>query len=155
MEGVHPTGIVVDIVGTNAVDHGRSCEIYACCREVLKPNLLLRYGLCQVIVDGKEEPALAVYWVSEGMDCCRVGFLRWHLLKHKEDYHGKLAQIVDVFTKESESPSDRQKVHRSKGCCQAVLVDLEEPTDIASPTRKRKAPDEYEAADKASKEDNS
>ena len=53
-----------------------------------------------------EATAIAVYHVSGSVDCCRVGFLRRHLLKYKDKYDGKLDQVTKVFNDESESPSD-------------------------------------------------
>ena len=36
----------------------------------------------QMLVDGKEETAIAVYWVTGGDDCCRVGFLKRSMVMH-------------------------------------------------------------------------
>jgi hypothetical protein len=46
-------------------------------------------------------------------------------LKHKKDYDGKLAQIVELLAL-SESPGDRMKHHRNRGACVAVLLSLED-----------------------------
>ena len=62
---------------------------------------------------------------TDGIDRCRVGFLRRHLLKHKKDYDGKLAQIVELLAL-SESPGDRMKHHRNRRACVAVLLGLED-----------------------------
>jgi hypothetical protein len=53
--------------------------------------------------DGKEESALAAYWVGDGIDRCLVGFLPRHLLKHANDYDGRLAQVLDMYAG-SDSP---------------------------------------------------
>ena len=126
---------LIDIVGIKASDRGRSCEEHACCGDVLEPDSLVRIRADQIVVCGKEETALAVYWVTDGEDRCRVGFLRRHMVKHKKKYNGRVAQIVEIFSNKSESPSDRQKFHRSKGCCRAVLLDLAD--DDVSPVKKR------------------
>jgi hypothetical protein len=73
----------------------------------------------------KTEQAIAVYHVTGGVDACRVGFLRRHLLKYKDEYDGRLAQVTEVYSDKSESPSDRAKHHRNHGCCQAVLIEAE------------------------------
>ena len=44
---------------------------------------LVRFRSIQIWCNGEEETALAVYWVMDGIDRCRVGFLPRHLLKHK------------------------------------------------------------------------
>ena len=106
----HPSVILIDIVGINASDKGRSCEEHANCGSVLKIDTLVRFRSIQIWCNGEEETALAVYWVMDGMDPCRVGFLPRHLLKHKTAYNGKLAQIVE-FVADSDSPADRAKSH--------------------------------------------
>ena len=76
----------------------------------------------QVVIDGVEEAALAVYLISKGIDRCQVGFLSRFLVKHKKKYNGRLAQIIDILGSESESPSDHHKYHHNKGYCCAVLL---------------------------------
>ena len=120
----HPSGILIDIVGINASDKGRSCEEHANCGSVLKIDTLVRFRSVQIWCNGQEETALAVYWVTDGIDRCRVGFLPCHLLKHQAAYNGKLAQVVE-FVAESNSPADRAKSHRCYGLCRAVLVEAE------------------------------
>ena len=57
------------------------------------------------------------------------------MVNHKKKYNGRIAQIVEIFHNKSESPSHRQKFHRSKGCCRAVLLDLAD--DNILPVKKR------------------
>jgi hypothetical protein len=121
----HPSGILVDVVGIESPDRGRSCEEHTVCGAVLELDTVVRFRVEQIDVEGKEQTAIAVYWVSDGIDRCRVGFLRRHLLKHQKDYDGKLAQIVELLAL-SESPGDRKKHHRNKGACVAVLLSLED-----------------------------
>ena len=45
----------------------------------------------------KEETALALYWLTDGVDRCWVGFVPPHLTKHMRKYDNVLAQITDVF----------------------------------------------------------
>ena len=124
----HPSGILIDIVGINTSDKGRSCEEHANCGSVLKIDTLVRFRSIQIWCNGEEETDLAVYWVTDGIDRCRVGFLPHHLLKHKTAYNGKLAQIVEFVT-DSDSPADRAKLHRCYGLCRAVLVEAEPEED--------------------------
>ena len=76
------------------------------CGSVLRIDTLVQFRSVQIWCNGEEETALAVYWVTNGIDQCRVGFLPRHFLKHKTAYNGKLAQIVD-FVADSDSPADR------------------------------------------------
>ncbi len=71
---------------------------------------------------GKEESALAVYWISDGIDRCCVGFLPRHLVKQWQQYDGRIAQVVDLY-QESDSPTKQCKNVQNCGCCEAVLID--------------------------------
>jgi hypothetical protein len=35
----------------------------------------------QIQVEGREEMAIAAYWVTDGVDCCCVGFLPPHMVR--------------------------------------------------------------------------
>ncbi|KAL7575384.1 hypothetical protein ACA910_007294 [Epithemia clementina (nom. ined.)] len=135
----HPSGVTVDIVGIHASDNGRSCESHSICGSALAPDVVVRLRTVQVETPNKqdpEEPAIAVYHVTGGIDGCRVGFLRQHLLRCRDEYDGRLSQITEIFSKNSESPSDRAKHHCNKGCCCAVLIEVEY-RDISSPPEKK------------------
>jgi hypothetical protein len=135
----HPSGISVEIVGLKAPDRGRSCEEHDICGSVLKIDSVVRFRSEQIDVNGKEETALAVYWVTDGIDRCKVGFLPRHLIKHKHEYDGKTAQIVE-FLEASDSPSDRAKSQRNMGVAIGAL--LEATTKKATATAETKANDE-------------
>lgn len=96
--GISPPNIVVEIVGTEAGDQGRSCEEHPVnCGEVLDPDVVVRLWKVQLMVEGRgEETAIAAVWVTDGMDCCRVGFLPCHMVKHAsvavEDEEGRCLQ---------------------------------------------------------------
>jgi hypothetical protein len=72
--------------------------------------------------DGEEESALAAYWILDGINRCCIGFLQRHLVKHREEYDGRIAQIVE-FYKDAESETKRKQNYKNLGCCQAVLID--------------------------------
>ena len=59
-------------------------------------------------MEGKEEGAIAVYHVTDGVEGCRVGFLKRHLVKHGKLYDGVLVQVTEVYSKESESATKRK-----------------------------------------------
>ncbi len=81
-KATHSPGIVVEIVGIEKGDRGRSCEEHNVCGEVVEEDTLLRLRREQILVDGKEETVIACYWVIDGVDCCCVGFLKRHMVKH-------------------------------------------------------------------------
>ena len=138
----HPCGITVEIVGIGRSDRGRSCEEHDVCSTVLQEDSVVRIRRVQIIGEmGKEESALAVYWISDGIDRCRVGFLPRHLMKQWQVYDGRIAQVVEVY-EGSERPTKRRKNTRNCGCCEAVLIDNcdKESTDslIATDVENRK-----------------
>ena len=64
-------------------DHAKNTKYAA-----LFLSWIVRFREVQIIVKGKEETVLAVYWVTDGVNCCRVGFLPRHMVKYKEAYDG-------------------------------------------------------------------
>jgi hypothetical protein len=136
----HPTGITVEIVGTESNTQGRSCEEHDICGSVMAEDVVVRLRKVQVVVNRKEESAIAAYHVSDGIDRCRVGFLPRHLLKHSKQYDGVLAQVIEVYSKDSASPTSRRKFHRNMGCCVAAIIStLPEDTINQISDRKRSA----------------
>ena len=84
--------------------------------------------------DGAEETAIAAYLVSDGIDQCRVGFLPRHLVSHAKKFDGALAQITEVYSRESESASKRKKFHHNRGCCVAAIISsIPPPAGSATP----------------------
>jgi hypothetical protein len=119
----HPCGITVEIVGIWRSDRGRSCEEHDVCGTVLQEDSVVRIRHVQVTGEmGNEESALAVYWISDGIDRCRVGFLPRHLVKQWQQYDGRIPQVVELY-QGSDSPTKKRKNVRNCGCCVAVLID--------------------------------
>ena len=121
-----------------ASSNGRTCEEHAHCGSVAEvDDVVVRIRKVQVVIDEEQQSALAAYWVTDGVDRCRIGlFLPRHLLHKSDRYHGRLAQIVDVY-EHSESPTKRQKSHRWRGCCRAILIDSYRPTTEQQPPKKK------------------
>jgi hypothetical protein len=114
--------------------------------------------------NSEEQSAIAVYLVSDAIDRCRVGFLPRHLLKHWKRYDRVLAQITDVHSKDSASPTNRREFYHKKGCCVAAIISSlsddtvkqlssqkrrAEPDDEDSPTKRTKTAAEGEFHDNA------
>ena len=130
----------MEIVGTESDTQGRSCQEHDVCGSVLDEDTVVRFRKVQVNVGGVEEAAIAVYLVSDGIDRCRVGFLQRHLVKHWKQYDGVLAQVIDVYSTQSSSPTSRRKFHRNKGCCVASIISsLPDTTVQKMSEQKRKA----------------
>jgi hypothetical protein len=98
---------------------------------VLQIDSVVRFRAEQIEVKGKEETALAVFWVTDGVDQCKVGFLSRHLVKHKDNYDGKTVQIVE-FLETSTCPSARAKSHHNMGVARAVLLEAPGPKTAAA-----------------------
>jgi hypothetical protein len=86
VEPTHPSGVTVEIVGIERGDRGRSCEEHDVCGTVVAEDTLLRLRKEQILVDGQEETAITCYWVTDGIDCCQVGFLKRHMVKHDKGF---------------------------------------------------------------------
>ncbi len=120
-------GRVVDIVGIGIGDRGRSCEEHRVCGRVLAPDVIVRLRKEEIMVEGRIEVAICVYWVTDSVDRCRVGFLPRYMAVYADCLNGVLAQVSDVFDESHPSPSIRKKVHHNHGYCEATILD---PRDI-------------------------
>ena len=124
---------------------GRSCNKHNICGSVLAEDVVVRFRKIQVIADGKEESAIAAFLVSDGIDRCRVGFLQRHLVKHSKQYDGVLAQITEVYSPDSATPTRRRKFHHNKGCCIAAIISsLSDDAKNQMPQQKRLAESDNE-----------
>jgi hypothetical protein len=126
----HPSGIILDVVGTAGTDRGRSCEEHACCGDVLENDVLVKLRREQILVPDniagqgkmKEEMAITVNWVSDGIDCCCVGFLPRTFAMQGIIWDGVICQVVEVFQKNDPSKTCRAKWHHNKGFARVAVV---------------------------------
>jgi hypothetical protein len=86
MSSYHPDGHTVDVVGIIAPDRGRNCDEHPFCGEIVALDVVVRFRREMIHVaggtdggPGREEPAIVVYWVTDGIDACRIGFLPRHM----------------------------------------------------------------------------
>jgi hypothetical protein len=70
----NPSGIVVEIVGTEREDQGHSHEEHLNCGEVMAEDVVVCLWKVQILVEGREETAIAAIWINDGIDRCHVGF---------------------------------------------------------------------------------
>jgi Fe-S cluster assembly iron-binding protein IscA len=119
----HPSPIVIHIVGTEVADDARSCEEHVCCgAEVLDEDVVVRLRKVQVVVDGREETAIAAVWVTDGVDRCRVGYLQRHFVANAARFDGALAQITKVLSKDDGDTAEKRLFHKNKGCSYATII---------------------------------
>ena len=120
----HPSGIVVDVYGLKEGSRGRSCECHDVCGSVVEIDTCLRFLAVQIMANNKEETAIAAYWVTDGVDRCRVGFLPRYCVKHKADFDGKLAQVTKLLWNSSNKET-KSKSHRNRGVITTSLIEVE------------------------------
>ena len=120
MASLVPSGILLDIVGINIGDRGRSCDVHEVCGSQIEAGLTVRI---REVMLSKKESALAVYThsLNDGTDGCRVGFLRRCLVPHKALYINKCAKILEVYTEDS-GPAEKAKHFHNHGCCRAEIL---------------------------------
>ena len=132
----HPTGEIVEIVGINSNTNGQSCEEHDTCGCVLVEDTLVRLQKHQVFINRREQSAVGVYWVSDGVDQCLVGFLHCHQVKNLNKLEGPLCQVTEVYSDNSESPTKCHKHKKNFGCAIAAIMSSKEPNKV----RKAKKP---------------
>lgn len=136
----HPSGIQLDVVGTEDGSRGRSCEEHSVCGSVLALDVVVRLRHVQILNGmlalllclvfriltfytdaGEEEAAVAAYWVTDGIDRCRVGFLPRCCVPKAAEYNGHLAQVVNMCSKSNDS-SERRRSYRNRGLVQVAML---------------------------------
>ena len=72
---------------------------------------------------GAEETTIPVYWVTNVIDCCHVGFLLRHLVPRAHLFYSEcLVQVVEMLA-DSENPRQMQYSCHNLGACKAVMID--------------------------------
>ena len=75
--------------------------------------------------------------LSDGVDQCHIGFLQRHHVKHWKQLEGVLAQIMEVYTGDSDSPTRHQKHYRNSGGV-AIGAIISGPLLVAEPGSPKK-----------------
>ncbi len=93
----------------------------------MEEDTLLRLRKEQILVDDgqeQEETAIACYWVTNGIDHCRVGFLKRHMVKHAGRFDGALVQVMKVFSvvPRVSDTAERKMHHKNHGCALGTIV---------------------------------
>ncbi len=121
---IHPSGILIKIAGTERSCQSHSCKEHGICREVLKEDVVVRICKMQLMVDEIEETAITAIWVTDGIDCCRFGFIPCHMVRQVTRYDGALAQVIHVFSGDPETwdLAERHLFFKNKGFCLASII---------------------------------
>ncbi len=117
----HPSGVIIDVVGTSRGNRGHSCEEHpdGCGAAVLAVDVVVCVRKEQILVEDyilgkgrmREETALTVNWVSDGIDRCHVGFLPKAFVPHAKLWDGALCQVVFIGAADGPSSIVRRKFH--------------------------------------------
>jgi hypothetical protein len=120
----HLIGVVVEIIGTEMDDRGCSCEEHRNCGEVMGKDMVVRLWKVQIQVEGREETAIATYWVTDSVDRCHVGFLQLHMVKQAARFDRALAQVTRVLNANPIccNTAKCRAFHKNKGCCHAAII---------------------------------
>jgi hypothetical protein len=95
------------------------------CGVVVEEDTLLRLRKEQILVDGQEETAIACFWVTDGIDCCPVGFFKRHMMKHAWRFDRALVQVTKVFsTDPCHCDLAERKIHHHNHGCELGTVGL-------------------------------
>ena len=124
MSSYHPVGLTVDVVGIIAPNRGRNCNDHPFYGEIVALDVVVHFCGEMIHVTGgtdggpgREEPAIVVYWVTDGIDACRIGFLPWHMNHHAACYNGVRGQITG-----HPNHAIRDKWQRNMGFCPAAVI---------------------------------
>ena len=69
---------VINIASINVGDRGCLCEeehSIAFCGVALAPDVLICLLKEEIMVEGRTETIVSVYWVMDSVECCHVGFM--------------------------------------------------------------------------------
>ena len=125
LELTHPPGDVAPIVGICADDLGRSCIEHTCCGEQVQLNAVLRVCRVQIHTSQGEETSVCFYIVNDGIDQCRVAFLK-RSFTECDKYDGALVRVVNVISLDDCDAVRRAKFHCFHGCAKAAVIGVTE-----------------------------
>ena len=103
-------------------------------------DVVLRLRKVQVQMNQQELSAIAAFWVSNGIDCCCIGYLPKADVKNWKQYDGALVHVVEVYSGDSDSPTKCQKFHRNHGLAVAVIISSAEPCCPVAKKQKTNTP---------------
>ena len=106
----------------------------------MEEDSLIRLRKRQVYINGHEQSAVGVYWVSDGMDRCLVGYLHRHQVKHLSKLEGALCQVTEVYSDNSDSPMKQHQHKKNFGCAIVAIVSSTEPSKVRNGRNKLQSP---------------
>ena len=127
-----PSGLVLDIIGIAAGERGCRCEDnMVCCGDLLKEDSVVHIRMERILVPNflvgkrkkkQEMTAITVNWVTDGQDCCRVGFLPRAYVAQGGIFDGVLCQVVRIGNESDNDKNERAKVRHSCGYASMQVI---------------------------------
>lgn len=113
----------IEIVGLSSCTSGRSCEIHDCCGKSVVVGDCLRLVRTIVFVNDKNEDAVKLVKISDGMETCTVGFVPkvWVPLKKVQRNIGQFAIVKELYS-ESSSAFKREKSKQNCGMASVYFL---------------------------------
>jgi hypothetical protein len=123
--------IDLEIVGLYGSSNGRSCCVHGECGRYVKVGDLLRLKRTVATVDGREEDAVKLVKISDGVEGCTVAFIPRLTIIQTATVRRNLEQfcVVKSIYEKSSSNFCRQKSFRSRGMAGVVLLN-DIPRDV-------------------------
>ena len=130
---MHPSDLVLDIVGIAAGNQGRRCkEHMVCCSKVVEEDIVVCLCKERIIVPNflagkgkkREETTITVYWVMDSIDRCHMRFLPRAYALDGTTYNGVLCQVMEVFEKNDPSCAIHEKWHTNNGFARATVISV-------------------------------
>ncbi len=112
-----------EIVGVNQITNGRTCDLHPNgCGLQLLANDVVRFVDEITKVDGKDEAAIRVFIMKEGMQKCCVGFLpRFIVLRLNGQLNMRHARILRLYA-DSMNETERKKSYENYGIAAYELL---------------------------------
>ena len=127
-----PSCLALNIIGIAAGERGRRCEDnMVCCGDLLEEDSVVRLHMERILVPNflagkgrkkREVMAITINWVTDGVDCCRVGFLPQAYALEGAIYDGVLCRVIEVFSKSGPSHVIREKWYKNKVFVRATVI---------------------------------
>jgi hypothetical protein len=131
VDSPHAEGLVIDIAGIAAGDRGCQCKEHkVCCGKVVDVDIVVRLCCKEILVPDdflgkgnmREETAITVNWVTNGLERCHVEFLPLSYVPNAAVYDGTLCQVIEVFDKDESSCTNRATWKQHNGFARAMVI---------------------------------
>ncbi len=111
------------IVGLTNKSYGRSCNNHETCGIWVEIGSVVRVSCVQVWRRGRYHNDLEVYFVEDGLNTCKVGYLAKQHEVESHELDGQMLQVVDIYTDSDDDITRRRLHYQNYGFAMAILLD--------------------------------